>query len=883
MEYYSETADKVLAELKTNANRGLTAEDVEARQKKYGANALTPPKMPSVAKRLFDQVNQPLLYVLLLSATLAVYFGEYIDASVIYGVVAVNALMGFYQEDKALKALMRLSQNVRMFTNVLRDGQVHHILAEELVPGDIVLLYSGDKVPADMRLITVADFKADEAPLTGESVPVAKQIEALKKETPLGDRTCMVFASTYATFGAAKAVVTETGDNTQMGKIASLIQKTPDLKTPLTLKIEAFSQKLLWLIVVFSVIALTVGVMKHVPFIEMFMSAVAMAVAAIPEGLPAAMTIILAIGVGRMLKENAIVRKLPSVETLGSTSVICSDKTGTLTQNKMTVQQIVTATGSYTVSGTGYDKDGAILDGGDKDSAVHWCLKTGAFCNTAAWKSAEKIDGDPTEVALLVSAYKGGIAYQDIQKMTPEVSAIPFESAYKYMATLRQDKTVYVKGSVDAILPFCTQMMNAKGGMIPLNQEQILKNMKALAGQGLRVLGFAIKHGVKTEKLTHADIQKDLVFVGMQAMLDPPRPEATRAIEKCHEAGITIKMITGDYGLTAVAIAKQMGLTGTDKDPVCLEGTAITKASDEELKSLVLTTDVFARVSPEDKLRLVKAIQKHKKIVAMTGDGVNDAPALKQANIGVAMGITGTDVAKESADIVLMDDNFATIERAVEQGRGVFDNLVKFIIWTLPTSFAEALIVFLAVVAEWTIPMSAGQILWINMVTTILLGMMFSFDPIEKGIMTRKPRKASAPIISKAGAFRIVNVMTCLTIASFWVFALVFRNTQDVASARTAVVNTIVMTDILFMFACRSWYKSVFNISWWENKYMLLGAGVQFGLQLAFTYVGVLQLAFKTAPLNLTSWAIALTGALFVILVLEVEKAVGRLLIKIKR
>lgn len=878
-EFYAQDIDTCIDFLKTDAYKGLSSKEAERRLEENGKNALTPPKIRSSWLRLFDQINQPLIYVLLLSATLAVYFGEYIDASVIYGVVIINALMGFYQEDKALKALSKLSQTIEIKANVIRDGEMKSINSEELVPGDIVLIYSGDKIPADMRLISISDLKIDESPLTGESVPVFKNTAVLKEDTVLADRKNMVYASTYASYGSGKAIVVKTGDDTQIGHIAKLINKAPDLKTPLTLKIEEFSQKLLWLIVAFSLLSLGLGIYKKIPFIEMFMSAVAMAVAAIPEGLPAAMTIILAIGVNKMLKENAIVRKLPSVETLGSTSVICSDKTGTLTENKMTVQKIVTASGSYDISGQGYDKKGEILTSGKKDKAIDLCLQTGALCNTASWKNTNTMSGDPTEIALLVSAYKGKIIYHELQKALPSVCDIPFESEYKYMASLRSDKTIYVKGSTEAILPFCSHMMDAKGELIPLDHALITKHMQELASQGLRVLGFAIKQNVKTKKIEHVDIQKNLVFVGLQAMIDPPRQEAIIAIEKCHQAGITIKMITGDHGLTAGAIAKRMNLTGEEREPVILEGIQIAKASDDKLFKLVKTTDVFARVSPEDKLRLVKAIQRHKKIVAMTGDGVNDAPALKQANIGIAMGITGTDVAKESADIVLIDDNFATIERAVEQGRGVFDNLIKFIIWTLPTSFAEALIVFIAVVANFTIPISAGQILWINMVTTILLGMMFSFEPIEKGIMTKKPRKPSTPIITKSGIIRILNVMTCLTLASFFVFDMIFKETSDVNMARTAVVNTIVITDILFMFACRSWDKSLFKISCFENKYMILGSIGMIFLQALFTYNWIFQKAFKTQALFAHHWGLILLASALVIFCLEIEK----LLIRMKK
>ena len=877
-QFYTETIEAVLAAFKTDGHAGLTEDQVMAAQAKYGMNQIPAPKRKSALIRFLLQIHQPLIYVLILSATIALCLGEYVDAAVIYGVVVGNAVMGFFQEDKALKDLSKLTQTIELKTHVVRHNDVRCIAASELVPGDVVLLYSGDKVPADIRLIQATDMKVEEASLTGESVPVEKNIQVLPADTGLADRTNMVYSSTLVTFGSGKGVVVATGRQTEIGKISQMIHEATDLKTPLTLKIEDFSQKLLWLIVFFSVLAFVVGWMKGMPFLDTFMSGVAMAVAAIPEGLPAAVTIILAIGVNRMLKRRAIVRKLPAVETLGSTSIICSDKTGTLTENKMTVQKIVAGGVSFRVTGTGYDGVGQILPE-EPNEALDMCLKTGVLCNTASLgheKTHADAEGDPTEIALLVSALKRGSGQLEGRADHTCLSAIPFESAYQYMACLQEDGVIYVKGAVEAVLPFCVGQMDASGQVVKIDKDSILQQMETLAGEGLRVLGFAIRRGFKGRSIQHKDVQGDLIFVGMQAMIDPPREEAVKAIAACQAAGIRVKMITGDHVVTARAIAEKMGLCGSSRSVCVMNGSDITRASDAELKRVAPSIDVFARVTPEDKLRLVKALQGTGAIVAMTGDGVNDAPALKQANIGIAMGKNGTDVAKEAAAIVLMDDNFATIESAVEEGRGVFDNLVKFILWTLPTSFAEAMIVMLAIFFNWTVPISPVQILWINMVTTILLGIMFSFEPIEKGIMNRPPRQPSAPILTPAVSYRIISVMTMITILCFMAFEWAREAGATVAEGRTLVVNVIVMTGIFFMFACRSFRQSVFKTGILANKPMLFGAVGMIGLQIVFTYTWLFQQAFRTAAIGWRGWMVALLCATIVVVMVECEKWVLR-------
>ena len=878
--YHAQTVASVLKELNVNIKRGLSAKDAQNRLEKCGLNTLTPPKGKSAWLRFFLQIHQPLIYVLILSATIALCLGEYVESGVIYGVVIGNAIMGFVQEDKALKALSSLSKNIPMMTTVLRDGQSMVVASQDIVPGDIVLLHSGDKVPADMRLLEVHDLKINESVLTGESLPVEKHTEKLPEKTLLGDKVNMAFASTLAVFGSATGVVVSTGDNTEIGKISQMIAAAEDIKTPLTEKVEIFSSKLLWLIVFLSVLAFGVGVYKGLPIVDTFMAGVAMAVAAIPEGLPAAMTIILAIGVNRMLKHKAIIRKLPAVETLGSSTVICSDKTGTLTENKMTVQNVFCGGTNYEVSGSGYQLEGAFVPEEPANKVLATCLKTGVLCNNAnLWDNSGAFSpsGDPTEIALLVSALKYGITSSQLREKVCCVDTIPFEAVYQYMACLYDDKVVYMKGSIEAVLPLCKKQMTKDGTLQDLDKKEIQKQADIYAKQGLRVLCFCIKPDFKEKTLQHNDVKSDMIFVGLQAMIDPARPEAIKAIATCHTAGISVKMITGDHLLTAVAIAQKMGFTKDGTEPKAINGKELSNMSDKELLKIAPDTDVFARVSPEDKLRLVKALQSKDNIVAMTGDGVNDAPALKQANIGIAMGENGTDVAKEASDVVLLDDNFASIEKAIREGRGVLDNLIKFILWTLPISFAEAFVVMLAIFFGWKLPITPVQILWINMVTTILLGAMFSFEPIEKGIMKRAPRQPQAPLLSKSVVIRMVSVCSIMTLLVFVVFNAMMNEGYSLSQAQTTVVNLLVMLGIVNMFACKSVTKSTIISGLFNNKWMLWGALGMILLQILFTYTSIFNFCFKTSFIGLSAWYAIGISCLLMLLWIEIEKTILRL------
>ena len=885
--------EKAAALIGSDPNRGLSTAEVTSRLARYGPNRLTTKRGYGPLVRFLLQFNQPLVYILLVAGAVTIALGELVDASVIVGVVLVNAIIGFIQEAKALTAIEALARTLVTEATVIRDGRRLRLPAAELVPGDVVVLQSGDKVPADLRLLRSRDLRIAEAALTGESVPSEKRPDPLPADTSLADRANMAFASTLVTYGGGTGVVTATGDRTEVGRISGLIETADDLATPLTRRIAQFSKVLLVLILGLAAINFAIGLARGLPAAEMFMASVALAVAAIPEGLPAAVTIILAIGVTRMARQRAVVRKLPAVETLGSTTVICSDKTGTLTQNQMTVTAIVAGGESFEVTGVGYAPEGAVrgpIPGGPALSAADLhgrvalleCLRAGLLCNDATLARTGDgwdIQGDPTEGALVVAAAKAGLDGTVLREEWPRIDAIPFESDYQYMATLHDrgaglSRVVYVKGSVEAILRRCDDAVDPSGHSTPLLPDAAHAAVAELAGRGLRVLALAHKV-VPTEMaaITHDDTASGLAFLGLQAMIDPPRPEAIAAVRACQAAGIAVKMISGDHAMTAVAVARQLGLTGAAGAPAVVTGQELAACPDADLPALADRAAVFARVAPEQKLRLVKALQASGHVVAMTGDGVNDAPALKQADIGVAMGRGGTDVARESADMVLTDDNFATIEAAVEEGRGVFDNLTKFIVWTLPTNLGEGFVILLAVLLGTALPISPVQILWINMLTAVTLGLMLAFEPKEDGIMTRQPRDPRARLLSTPLLKRIALVSLLLLAGSFGLFEWVrSRPGSSLAEARTVAVNVFVFGELFYLFNCRSLTRSMFRIGVFSNPAAIIGAIVMIALQLAFTYAPPMNRLFGTAPIGGTAWAAILVFGLAVYLVIEFEK-----------
>ncbi len=878
--------EHVLRQLDVSPTQGLSSEEVRRRQSKYGLNAIPKKKQKTPLELFLQQFTQPLVVILLIATVITALLQEWVDSSVIFGVVLVNAIIGFVQESKALKAIEALAKSVASEATVIRNGEKQRIPSIELTIGDVVLLQSGDKVPADLRLVQVRELQVDESSLTGESVPVIKQTDALDADTVLGDRSNMAYSSTLVTYGTAVGVVVAIGRNTEIGKINEMIAEADVLETPLTQSIAQFSKVLLYVILGLAALTFVVGLLRGEKWVDMFMAAVALAVAAIPEGLPAAVTITLAIGVARMAKRNAIIRKLPAVETLGSASVICSDKTGTLTQNQMTVQKIYAGDNLYSVTGIGYEPSGTFMRGEQTISATDNCalqetLICGLLCNDSNLVSLDgqwKIEGDPTEGALIVSAQKAGLARKTLLSRLPRIDTIPFESAYQYMATLHacqemNDTVAYVKGSVERLLERAQFALSDKGEIVALDAARLLQHADMLASQGLRVLAFAYKRFDRSKaSLSHADIS-GLIFLGLQAMIDPPRPEAIEAVAACQSAGIRVKMITGDHELTALAIAKRLGiaLPQATMDSV-MNGRTLTTLPEEQLPEVVEKISVFARVAPEDKLRLVKALQKKGYIVAMTGDGVNDAPSLKQANIGIAMGIAGTDVAKETADMILTDDNFATIEAAVEEGRNVYDNLVKFITWTLPTNFGEGLVILASVVAGLTLPILPVQLLWINMTTAILLGLMLAFEPKEPGIMNRPPREPNEPILTTSLVVRIVIVGALLCVGALLFFELALQDGRTDAEARTIAVNIFVMGELLYLFNCRSLRYSMFKIGLFSNPLIWLGVSGMLVLQALYMYLPFMNVAFQSAPLTLADWGISCVPGLIIYAVIGLLK-----------
>jgi len=879
--------EHVLQQLDVSPTQGLSSEEVRRRQSKYGLNAIPKKKQKTPLELFLQQFTQPLVVILLIATVITALLQEWVDSSVIFGVVFVNAVIGFIQESKALKAIEALAKSVASEATVIRDGEKRRIPSVELTIGDVVLLQSGDKVPADLRLVQVRELQVDESSLTGESVPVIKQTDALDADTVLGDRSNMAYSSTLVTYGTGVGVVVAIGRNTEIGKINEMIAEADVLETPLTQSIARFSKVLLYVILSLAALTFVVGLVRGERWVDMFMAAVALAVAAIPEGLPAAVTITLAIGVARMAKRNAIIRKLPAVETLGSASVICSDKTGTLTQNQMTVQKIYAGSKLYSVTGVGYEPSGQFMHGeqavsATENQALKETLICGLLCNDSNLIFVDgqwKIEGDPTEGALIVSAQKAGFTRKTLLSHLPRVDTIPFESAYQYMATLHarqemNDTVVYVKGSVERLLERAQSALSDTGELATLDAKRILQQADMLASQGLRVLAFAYKIFDRSKTtLSHADISDGLIFLGLQAMIDPPRPEAIEAVAACQSAGIRVKMITGDHELTALAIAQRLGIASPQAtmDSV-INGKTLTTLPEEQLPEVVEKTSVFARVAPGDKLRLVKALQKKGYIVAMTGDGVNDAPSLKQANIGIAMGIAGTDVAKETADMILTDDNFATIEAAVEEGRNVYDNLVKFITWTLPTNFGEGLVILASVVAGLTLPILPVQLLWINMTTAILLGLMLAFEPKEPGIMNRPPREPNEPILTTSLVVRIIIVGTLLCVGALLFFELALQNGRTDAEARTIAVNIFVLGELFYLFNCRSLRYSMFKIGLFSNPLIWLGVSGMLALQVLYTYLPFMNVAFQSAPLTLADWGISCVPGLIIYAVIGLLK-----------
>lgn len=884
--------EEVVQLLDVDLENGLANEEVKRRQERFGPNQLSVARRTSALRRFLLQLAQPLICVLLFAAGVTLFLGNFVDAAVILGVVWANAVVGFIQENKAERALEALSQMVVTKATVRRDARRQRIDSMALVPGDVVLLNSGDKVPADLRLFHVRHLQVDESVLTGESVPVEKHSNPLVLEIILAERKNLAFAGSLVTYGQAEGVVWAIGNQTETGRIARLIQESVDLSTPLTRKIAQFSRLLLWIILGLAAATFAVGVYRGETIGEMFMAAVALAVGAIPEGLPAAVTVTLAIGVARMAKRRAIIRRLPAVEALGSTTVICSDKTGTLTENQMTVQEIYCGGNRYEVCGSGYEPIGEVRLHGKRaglehHTALRETLLAGVLTNDSQLVrdgSVLKVEGDPTEAALIVGAQKAGLVPADLHTAHPRLDVIPFESEHQFMATLHgrgdgRSRVIYKKGSLERLLDRCSHSLRHDGAIVPLDKEIVRAAADEMAGRGLRVLAFARRDAAHDHHhLHHEHVQEGLTFLGLQGMSDPPRAEAIASVRRCLDAGIQVKMITGDHALTARAIAQQLGLNGRPSgELVTMTGRELDKVPDSELPDITERTVVFARVAPEQKLKLVKALQSRGHIVAMTGDGVNDAPALKQADIGVAMGMTGSDVARGAADMLLTDDNFASIEAAVEEGRCVFENLTKFILWTLPTNVGEGLTLLAAILFGTALPALPAQLLWINMTTAVLLGLMLVFEPKEHDLMLRPPRNPKQPILTVPLFMRSGLVTLLILAGAFGAFLWEQQvRGKSVMEARTTVANVIVLVEAFYLLNCRSLLHPMFKVGVFTNRWLFTGIAAMIGAQVVFTHVPLMNRAFHTAPLDRASWCYAFAVGLMAYVLVEIEKWLRR-------
>ena len=865
---------------------GLSGAEAAERLARCGPNLLPAPPRPGPFRRFLAQFNNALIFFLLASAVAAGVLGHGVDAAVIAAVVLVNAIIGFVQEGRAERALDAIRTLISPRAVVMRAGTRHAIPVAELVPGDVVLLEAGDRVPADLRLIRAHALRIDESMLTGEAVAAEKHVARVAQGAPLAERTSMAFSGTLVAAGTGAGVAVATGTATQIGQISTLIAEVEPNSTPLLRQINRFGRH-------FTVLALSASVVlfaaatwgRGLPWEDALMAVVALAVGAIPEGLPAVITITLAIGVKRMAGRKAVVRQLPAVETLGATSIICSDKTGTLTRNEMTARRVVTAGHLMAVSGEGYGPVGLFTtqDGTDDVAALEAAqelVRCGLLCNDARLERRGEgwgVIGDPMEGALVALAAKAGLDADHLRAEWPRRDEIPFDARHRTMATrhVRPDgaAVIFVKGAPERLLSLCTREARPEGPA-PLNADRWTEALQASALAGERVLGFALKASTGTGELGPADLKDGLVFLGLVGFIDPPRPEAMAAIAQCRSAGVAVKMITGDHGATAGAIARQLGLTD---NPEVMTGADLDRTDDADLPAVARRADVFARTSPEHKLRLVRALQSTGAVVAMTGDGVNDAPALKQADVGIAMGHKGTEAAKEAADMVLLDDNFASIVAAVKEGRTVYDNVRKVIAWTLPTNGGEVVAVIAALLIGFVMPMSAVQILWINLVTSVTLGLVLAFEPSEPGVMARAPRPSQAPLLSPFMVWRILFVTGLFTAGVLGLFFYALGRGSDLATARTLVVNLIVVFEVFYLFNVR--YLGAGSFTWQGalgTPAVLLAVGAVVLAQIAFTYLPVLQAVFDTRPVTWADGALILSAGMALMVVLEVEKAVLR-------
>ncbi|MEX0720438.1 MAG: cation-transporting P-type ATPase [Balneolaceae bacterium] len=881
--WHSMDADDVLEKLDSSQD-GLGQEAAQERLEKYGPNKLPSAQKRTALQRFLAQFNNVLIYILIIAAGVTALLGHWIDTAVILAVVLINAIVGFLQEGKAEKALEQISEMLTPHTTVLRNGKKEDVEADQLIPGDIVLLESGDKVPADLRLIEVNNLKVDESVLTGESEGVQKSVKPVDEEAVINDQENMAFSGTLVTYGRGRGVITATAIDTEIGKISEMLSEQEKLTTPLLKKIERFGR---WLSVVIVVISgLLFGYAYFIGNYSLgdsLLAVISLAVAAIPEGLPAIITITLAIGVQEMAQRNAIIRRLPAVETLGAVTFICTDKTGTLTRNEMTAKTLIAPENRYRVEGTGYNPEGDFylddekIPPEDHSEMMNIC-RTALLCNEAEIKQNEdgewELNGDPTDGALAVIGMKAGINKKEFERL----DMIPFESETKLMATLHKNKSgeknIYIKGAPEKILELCSRE-RVNGETREIDQQRWKERMDETAGQGERLIAVAIKKAENDqESINMEDVENEPELLGVIGMKDAPREEAAKAVEICQNAGINIIMITGDHLLTARAIAKELGMKGAEK---ALTGKELEEMSDEELREVVKENRVFARTNPEHKLKLVKALQENNEVVAMTGDGVNDAPALKRADIGVAMGIKGTEVSKDSSEFVLADDNFASIESAIKQGRTIYDNIRKVVLFIMPTNGAEALVIILAIMFGMLLPLSPVQILWVNMVTAVTLALALAFEPTEQGVMQRKPRDPDEPILGAYFLWRILFVSVLIASLTLVFFFWTYQNDMTIENARTIALNMLVAGQAFYLFNCRYMNKQVLSLSGLAgNHYALIAVGVLIILQLFITYTPFMNTWFGTSPLQPFQWALVMGGGLGAFVLVELEKFIFR-------
>ncbi|SMH48392.1 plasma-membrane calcium-translocating P-type ATPase [Rathayibacter oskolensis] len=876
---HSRAADEVLAALDADEN-GLSTAEATRRLTAHGPNALPPERTPNPVLTFLRQFHDVLIYVLLASAIVTFVVGDWIDAVVILAVTVINAIVGVVQAGRTQRALDGIRAMLSLSAKAKREGAWVNIDAAELVTGDVVRVEPGDKVPADARLLGASTLRLDESALTGESLPTEKGTAPVPAASGLGDRSDMVFSGTHVTAGDGTAVVTATGLDTEIGRIHALVTGTTSTATPLTRQLDAFSKRISLLIVAVAGVMLLVGRLLHDrDLAELVPATIGFAVAAIPEGLPALITITLALGVRQMASHHAIVRKLTAVETLGSVTTICTDKTGTLTRNEMTVRTVVTGVDRYDVAGTGYAPEGAITPDRADHRDLDALIEAFALCNDAHLVEADggwQVVGDPTEGALRTLARKGGFDDDGFERL----AVVPFAAEAKYMATRTREAggatRILLKGAPGAVLERCSHELQADGSTAPLDRARWALIVDELGAQGLRVLAAARSHATaEATALSESEFASDLVFLGVAGILDPPRPEAVAAIRAMHSAGIRVTMITGDHAGTALAIAREMRIAHADS--AVLTGDDVEAMTDEQLATSAPTVDVYARTSPEHKLRIVAALQSRGEVVAMTGDGVNDAPALRRADIGVAMGIKGTETTKEAADIVLADDDFATIGHAVKEGRRIRDNLQKSILFLLPTTSAQALVLLLAVLIGFTLPLQATQILWVNLITAITLSLALATEPAEPGIMQRPPTRPGRGILDRSYIGRIVWVTALITAATIGVFFFETGSGATSAQAQTTAVTMLTLGQLAFLFSCRFLRASSLRLAVLRgNRAIWISSATLLLLQLVFVYAPFMHPWFHSAPLGVREWAYTAGIAAAILLLAEAGKAIER-------